>query len=161
MARGGQKALLYCRAAWLREQGVDSLHRTPHVNFLLCAEDGLDRPLCPALDAVVEIAVAGGAEGLVVEGGGTGGLVELFGEVVEGAKVIGAGGNLEMRGFEEFLVAAVENMGDLAVEDPARTGEQKDRADGAVGGDRGRRSLAISAAQPFFANAESAAGTGL
>jgi hypothetical protein len=85
-----------------------------------------DDGLLAAFDAVVEVAVAGGAEGLVVEAGGAGGLVELLGEGVEGAEVVGAGRNLEVGGVEELLVPLVEEVGDLAVEQEAGTGEHED-----------------------------------
>jgi hypothetical protein len=84
--------------------------------------------LLAAFDAVVEIAVAGGAEGLVVEADGADGLVELLGEAVKGAEMVGGGGDLEVRGVEELLVALVEEMGDLAVEQEAGTGDHEDGA---------------------------------
>jgi hypothetical protein len=94
----------------------------------LHAGGGLARRLLAAFDAVVEVAVAGGAEGLVVEADGAGGLVELLGEGVEGAEMVGGGGNLEVGGVEELLVALVEEMGDLAIEQEAGTGDHEDRA---------------------------------
>ena len=81
-------------------------------------------------DAVVGVDVGGGSEALVVEGERTGGFLELFGEGVDGAEVIGGGGDLEAGGFEELLVAAVEDARDLAVEEPSGAGEDFDLAIG-------------------------------
>src|SRR6266481_793331 len=75
--------------------------------------------LLPALDAVVLVDVAGGAEGLVVEAGGAGGFLELFAELVDGAEMVGGGGDLQAAGLEELLVATVEQAGDLSAEQPA------------------------------------------
>ena len=80
--------------------------------------------------------VAGGAEGLVVEARGAGGFLQLFAEFVDGAEVVGGGRDLQLAGLEELLVAAVEQAGDLAVEQPAGAGEDLDSAVGS-GGDLG------------------------
>ena len=40
-----------------------------------------------------------------------GDLLEFFGELVDGAKVVGGGGDLQVAGLEELLVAAVEQAG--------------------------------------------------
>lgn len=87
-----------------------------------------------AFDAIVEVAVAGGAEGLVVESDGACSFVEFLGEGVEGAEVVGSGGNLQPARLQELLVAAVEDMGDLAVEQDAGADEQENCTDGGVGG---------------------------
>ena len=51
--------------------------------------------LISALDAVVLVDVAGGAEGFVVEAHGAGDFFEFFAELVDGAEVVGGGGDLE------------------------------------------------------------------
>ena len=87
--------------------------------------------LFPALDSVVFVDVAGGAQGFVVEAHGAGDLFEFFAELVEGVEVVGGRWDLEVAGFEELLVAAVEEAGDLSVEEEAGAGEE---LDGSVGG---------------------------
>ena len=63
-------------------------------------------------------------------------MFEFFAELMEGAEMVGGGGDLQVAGFEELLVAAVEEAGDLSVEEDAGAGEE---LDGAVrrGGDLG------------------------
>ena len=90
--------------------------------------------LFPALDAVVDVGVAGGAKGFVVEAGGAGSLVQLVGEVVDGAEVVGGGGDLKATGLEEFLVAAIEDAGDLSAEQIAGPSDEQDVAVAGGGG---------------------------
>ena len=61
---------------------------------------------------------------------------------MDGAEVVGGGGDFELGGLEELLVAAVDEAGDLAVEQPAGAGEDQDRSR--------RCQAAISAAQPYL-----------
>ena len=47
--------------------------------------------------------------------------------------MVGGGGNLQLAGFEELLVATVEQAGDLSAKNPAGPGEELDGAVGAGG----------------------------
>ena len=55
--------------------------------------------------------------------------------------MVGRGGNLQLAGLEELLIAAIQQPGDLAVQQPAGASQYLDRPSGAA---------AISAAQPYF-----------
>src|SRR5215469_12552918 len=89
--------------------------------------------LLAALHAIVVVHVARRAEGLVVESRPSSRFVQFFAELVEGTQVIGGGRNLDFAGLEKFLVAPVEQTGDLAAEHTARTDKQLDRAIGSSG----------------------------
>src|SRR6185312_7215236 len=84
-------------------------------------------------DAIVEVAVADRAQALVVEHGDATGEAELVFEAGEVADLLGPGGALGVGGLEEFLVAAVNEQGQLAVHDQAGRGGEFDAA---VGGSR-------------------------
>jgi hypothetical protein len=117
------------REFWLGRQAV-SLPLDAHVSETRHGAPAIKGrvQLFAAFDAVVVIGVAGGAEGLVVEADGADGLVELLGEGVEGAEVVGAGRNLEVGGVEELLVTLVEEVRDLAVEQEAGASDHEDGA---------------------------------
>ena len=74
-----------------------------------------------AFDAVVEVGVADGAEGFVVEGDGAGDFLQFLDEGVEAFEAVGGCGKLGFAGAEEFLKAAVDKLRDFAVDDRART----------------------------------------
>jgi len=116
-----KKTQRYALGFLVREQVVD----------LPAAE--LDIPLgsVSSREAVVLVEVAGGAEGLVVEGCGAGGAVKFELELVERGEAVGGGGELEGGRGEELLVAAVEEAGDLSGDEAAWADEE---AAGAIGG---------------------------
>ena len=72
-----------------------------------------------AFDAVVHVAVADGAEGFVVEAWLADGFAQLFTEAVDRFERVGGGGDAGRGGFEELLVAVVDEAGDFAAQDPA------------------------------------------
>jgi hypothetical protein len=72
-----------------------------------------------AFNAVVEVGVADGAEGFVVEGDRARHLFQLLDEIVEGCEPIGGGGELGFAGDEELLEAAVDELGDFAADNRA------------------------------------------
>src|SRR5260370_856067 len=47
---------------------------------------------------------------------------------MDGAKMVSGSGNLQLARFEELLIAAIHQTGDLAVQQPARTGQYLDCA---------------------------------
>ena len=73
----------------------------------------------PALEAVVLIEIAGGAERLVVEADAAGDLGEFFGEEVNGLKDGGGSWNLEVGVGEELLVASIDEPGYFSADQSA------------------------------------------
>lgn len=70
-------------------------------------------------DAVIEVAVADGAKALVVEDGDAEGEKQLLLEAGERLQVGGGDGDLGIGGFEELLVAAVDEARELAADNLA------------------------------------------
>lgn len=72
-----------------------------------------------AFDAVVEVGVADGAEGFVVESDGAGDFFEFFDEGMQSLEAVGGGGKFGFAGAEEFLKAAIDELRDFTVDDRA------------------------------------------
>ena len=114
------------------------------------ADGGVGDVAFAAFDAVVDADLADGAEGFVVEGGDAEGGAEFFVELPEIVKVRGEGGEfLAVVGEQEFLVAGVPELGELAVE---HDGGQYGHLKAGVG------FLAEFGAAAVFFNANNAAG---
>jgi hypothetical protein len=90
-----------------------------------------------AFEAVVEIAVADGSEGEVIDEVVADGLGELLLKIVEGEEMVRGGGELEARGLEEFLEAAVQEYGHLSGQEDAGVMDDEDGVFGAGGEDGG------------------------
>ncbi len=84
----------------------------------------LGNDLITVLDAIIDVAAAGAAEGGVVEAGGPESLGEIFLKSMDGFEVFGEGRVLvAVRGEEEHLVAAVHEAGDLLAAENAMFGD--------------------------------------
>jgi len=90
-----------------------------------------------AFEAVVEIAVADGSEGEVIDEVVADGLGELLLKIVQGEEMVRGGGELEARGLEEFLEAAVEEYGHFSGKEDAGVMDDEDGVFGAGGEDGG------------------------
>lgn len=80
--------------------------------------------LLAAAEAVVLVNVAGGAEGLVVEADAADGLGELFLKLMDGVELGGGGGQFELPGPNELLIAAIKETSDFSPHKNAGTLEE-------------------------------------
>src|SRR5579859_2262725 len=76
------------------------------------------------LHAIIDVAIADAAQGLVIKAGLTAGFAQLFAELVQGLEVVGGGGNLGLGSLEEFLVALIDEAGDFTADQNAGLGEE-------------------------------------
>ncbi len=67
------------------------------------------------------IHIAGRPQRLVVQACGPDRLIQLFAELVNRTQVVSRSGNLQLTGLDELLVAAIQQPGDLAAQQPAGT----------------------------------------
>src|SRR4029077_11148704 len=76
------------------------------------------------LNPVIGIAIADRTQGLVVQAGLTGGLAQLFRELMQGLEMVGGGRNLCFCGLEELLLSLVDQPRDLAADQDAGLGKE-------------------------------------
>ncbi len=71
------------------------------------------------LEPIIEVKIADGAQGQVVVVGSSNGCAQFFVECVQGVQVRGRGSDFKPAGAQEFLIAAVDQRGNLAANQAA------------------------------------------